>query len=451
MKIAIRHACVDSDSYRAARVKSLFNVDAGNTFVLDAELPIEGWDWKIGLVVGPSGSGKSSLGARIWGPRVLWRGGCWPKNAPIIDAIAPGGRFDAVTSALAAVGLGSVPSWLRPYRVLSTGERFRAELARIIAEAPRHIVVDEFTSVVDRQIARVGALAFQKAWRRAPGQCVLLSCHYDIVRWLEPDWVFDTGTGRFSRRWRRRPPIIVDLWETDWRYWPLFEPHHYLKLPKMIAATNYVATVAGEPVAHVAVSTRPGLIEGRACRLVVMPEWQGAGIGVRFLDAVCERWRHGLNRFGKPMPMLFHTSHPGLAAALRRSPNWAQVSASLHGGRKARSAATIAHWAMRAGKRGPQAGYGGHFRAVQGFRYWGSPEGAAGQSSASPAISKRHTLGRRSMVIEAHAGAMARNSATIAASSASVPSTRQNTSSGAPGSGSQSKGTAPGRGPTSEE
>lgn len=69
--------------------------------------------------------------------------------------------------------------------------------------------------------------------------------------------------------------------------------------------------------------------------LVVMPEWQDAGVGMRFLNAVCERWRRGQNRYGKPMPTLFHTSHLGLAAALRRDPAWAQVSATLCGDNKA--------------------------------------------------------------------------------------------------------------------
>ena len=105
------------------------------------------------------------------------------------------------------MGLGTVPAWLRPYPVLSTGERFRADLARIVCEAPARIVVDEFTSVVDRQIARIGALAFGKAWRRTGGQAVLLSCHYDIIEWLARDWVFDTTTGKYSGRglWRRPP------------------------------------------------------------------------------------------------------------------------------------------------------------------------------------------------------------------------------------------------------
>lgn len=368
MKVHIDHSCEDFNSYRAARVKSLFNVDSGASFTLSADLPLDERPWQIGLIVGPSGSGKTSIGRAVWGDGALYAPS-WPQDAPVIDAITPGGSFDAVTAALSSVGLGSVPAWLRPWPVLSNGEQFRANLARLIAEAPPRAVLDEFSSVVDRHIAQIGAGAFGKAWRRTAGQCILLSCHYDIIDWLQPDWVFDTGCGQWQWRClRRRPNIALDIWQTDWRHWPAFEPHHYLKLPHMIAATNYVATVDGQMVAHVAVSTR-SRHEARACRLVVMPEWQGAGVGLCFLNAVCEMWRQGQNRYGRPMPTLFHTSHPGLAAALRRSPLWTQVSASLCGQNKARSAQSM----RRSGRNG--AGYGGHFRAVQGFRYLGQ-EGA---------------------------------------------------------------------------
>lgn len=369
MKIEVRNRCTDFSTYRAARVKSLFNAEDGSHFDLDVELPIEDPDWSIGVVVGPSGSGKTSIGRRIFGPDAVWEPS-WPDAAPIVDAIAPDGDFDAVTGALASVGLGTVPAWLRPYGALSNGERFRADMARLICEAPDQVVLDEFTSVVDRQIARFGALAFGKAWRRTTGRCVVLSCHYDILEWLEPDWVFDTATGSFQRGrglWRR-PRFELDVWEVNWDYWPLFEPHHYLKVPRMIAAQCYVATVEDELVAHYAVSTRPGMREARGCRLVVMPEWQGAGVGLRFLNHVCQSWLAGENRHGRRMPTLFHTSHPGLCSALRRRPEWVQVSAVLHGGKKGKSAASIA----RSGNAG--AGYGGHFRAVQGFRYLG-PEG----------------------------------------------------------------------------
>ena len=197
MKLSINHSCDDFNSYRAARVKSLFNVESGANFSLDAELDLESAPWQIGVIVGPSGSGKTSMGRTLWGPQVLYAPS-WPSDAPVIDAITPGGSFDDVTAALSSVGLGSVPTWLRPFGVLSNGEQFRANLARLIAEAPAQAVLDEFSSVVDRQIAQIGAGAFAKAWRRTGGQAVLLSCHYDILDWVQPDWVFDTGTDRKS-------------------------------------------------------------------------------------------------------------------------------------------------------------------------------------------------------------------------------------------------------------
>ena len=196
MKIQVRNNCSDFNSYRAARVKSLFNCESGANFAIDADLPLEDAAWQIGVVVGPSGSGKTSIGRSIWPDVGIYDGDeGWAADKPIVDAIAPQGGFDDVTGALSAVGLGSVPAWLRPYHALSNGEKFRAGLARIIAEGKQRVIIDEFTSVVDRQIAKVGAGAFSKAWKRGGGQAVLLSCHYDILDWVEPDWVFDTRTG----------------------------------------------------------------------------------------------------------------------------------------------------------------------------------------------------------------------------------------------------------------
>lgn len=119
------------DSYRATRVRSLFNVtpDDGRRFTASASLPVDEEGWQIGLVVGPSGSGKSSIGRAAWGPEAMHGGFAWGTR-PIIDEIGDQDFFDDVAGALSAVGLGSVPSWLRPFGVLSTGEKFRAELAR---------------------------------------------------------------------------------------------------------------------------------------------------------------------------------------------------------------------------------------------------------------------------------------------------------------------------------
>lgn len=277
---------------------------------------------------------------------------------------------------LSAVGLGDVPAWLRPFHVLSNGEKFRAGLARLACERPRHAVVDEFTSVIDRQIAKVGAAAFSKTWRRGGGQIVLLSCHYDIIEWLQPDWVYDTAEARFYDRdcLRQRPRLELQIYKVRGTVFPrLFKRHYYLDLPMPVAAEYFVGFVGGEPVCHLAVTPLFTAKAYRSTRLVVLPEWQGIGVGTKFLAAVCEYHLQGHGRCGKPYPVFFHTSHPQLCGALRHSKKWIQTGAHLYGVNKGRSAASMARSAQRLNKSDRAAtGYGGHFRAVQAFKYIGN-------------------------------------------------------------------------------
>lgn len=373
-KISVHNRVDDFNSYRAARVKSLFNAENGCNFDLEAELDLSG-EWQIGVVVGPSGSGKSSIGKVIFGGNLIhdYAEG-WAAGKPIIDEIAPDGDFNEVTGALANVGLGDVPTWLRPFRVLSNGEQFRAGLARLICEKPERVVVDEFTSVVDRQIARIGSQAFQKAWRRTnpSGKVVLLTPHYDILDWVQPDWVFDTKSKSFERgRLRQRPKLELEIIKTNGSYWKYFKPHYYLDLPMPPAAEYFVGLVDGELACHVAVAPLFTAKGYRATRLVTMPEWQGAGVGFRFLEWVCQYHLEGNGRCGKKFGTFFHTSHPQLCMALRRGKKWIQKSAVLYGDNKVRSHATISKSNAKKCKTGIQTGYGGHFRAVQGFKYIG--------------------------------------------------------------------------------
>lgn len=364
------------DSYRSARVRSLFNVDEsqGSSHTVDISLPIDERPWQIGAVIGPSGSGKTTLGGLLFDGGRLHKGFDWSPTAPIIDEIGAGLDFNDVTGALASVGLGSVPSWLRPFHVLSMGEQFRAGMARLLIEQPKELIIDEFTSVIDRQIAQVGASAFAKAWRRTDGKVIVLSCHYDIVDWLCPDWVLDTGYWDFKwRELRRRPDIQLDIYETSAQgAWKFFKQHHYLDLKAPIAATYYVAESGGVPVAHIAVSTSAGLKSARLTRLVVLPEWQGAGVGMKFMEYVAARWLAGENRYSKRMTGIIHTSHPGLVLALRRSKKWVVTGQQMGGGDRGKSMATLNKSAKAAGAVGyTRSGYGGHLRAVSAFRYIG--------------------------------------------------------------------------------
>ena len=388
--IEVHRSCAAFDSFRANLVRSLFNAPENADFHLTAELPADETDWQIGVIYRASGTGKSSLGKQFWdGIGITDPEAGWHTDRPVIDEVAAdetcGDRFREATQALASVGLGTVPAWLRPYHVLSCGEKFRAGLARIITAPDQKVIIDEFTSALDRQVAKVAAHAFAKAWRRRSGQVLILTCHSDVVDWLEPDWSFNTNTGEYvAGRCRRRPQIEVEIRKTNWSYWKLFEPHHYLRLPNMVAAKCYVGFVDGEPVCHCGVTTKlkgKGVLEARVARLVVMPEWQGIGIGTAFLRTIAEANLLG-SEFGRhpgfPMTTIIHTAHPGLAAALRRDRRWRQVSASLFGSDKLHSLRSLEVCGEKRRREVPGAvivtgaGWGGHFRAVQGFRYVGT-------------------------------------------------------------------------------
>ncbi|NAV17440.1 ABC transporter ATP-binding protein, partial [Riemerella anatipestifer] len=84
MKIEVKHSCKDFKSFRAEKVKSLFNAESGHEWEHIAELPIEGDDWQIGLIVGPSGSGKTSIGKQIWDNGIINLSDGWRSDIPIV-------------------------------------------------------------------------------------------------------------------------------------------------------------------------------------------------------------------------------------------------------------------------------------------------------------------------------------------------------------------------------
>ena len=143
-------------------------------------------NFKLGVIVGSSGSGKSTL-LKHFGVEAV---PTWDLTKSIIS------HFDTPDEGinkLSSVGFNSIPSWYKPYNVLSNGEKFRADLARKIKT---NAVIDEYTSVVDRNVAKAASVALTRYIKNNDLTNIVLStCHRDIVDWLEPDWVLDTDTG----------------------------------------------------------------------------------------------------------------------------------------------------------------------------------------------------------------------------------------------------------------
>lgn len=176
-------------TYRVSKVQADFDVKLEHSnehFVGDIVYPN---DWNIGVIVGGSGTGKSTIAKEVFSEQFI--NGFEYKAESVIDDM-PNCSVNDITKMFYAVGFGSVPSWLKPYNVLSNGEKMRVDLARALLEK-EFVVFDEFTSVVDRQVAQTACIAVNKAVKRLNKKFVAVSCHYDILDWLQPDWVFDTN------------------------------------------------------------------------------------------------------------------------------------------------------------------------------------------------------------------------------------------------------------------
>lgn len=305
---------------RARQLEGMFDVPPTEKARREwhADIPLETNPWSVGLIVGPSGAGKSLVARQLFGDAVdrplEWRG------KSVIDDFAPTLSMEEISAVCQAVGFNTVPAWLRPHGVLSNGERFRVDLARRLLEGGALVVVDEFTSVVDRQVAKIGAHAVQKWVRKAGSRFVAVTCHHDVEDWLQPDWVFEPATSSF--RWRglqRRPPIECVISPISYAAWSMFAPYHYLTASLHRAARCFGLYVDGELAAFAGMLYRPHPTAKNimgCSRLVTLPDYQGLGLAFVLIDKVAAIYR-AVGRRTHTYP-----AHPSLMRAFDRSKSW---------------------------------------------------------------------------------------------------------------------------------
>lgn len=274
---------------------------------------LRGKDWNIGVIYGGSGKGKTTILKKI-GEVKKMKVPTFDDEKSLIsnfDWLSP----EDATRLLSYMGLSTVPSWLRPYGKLSNGEQYRARLAWLVSKAEdgEVVLVDEYTSVVDRDVAKSMSYALQKYMRSKNKRIILASVHYDIMEWLLPDWVFNLEKGgaleRGDRLWQSRPEISLQVHRTEFDTWKLFKEHHYLTHEANNSSKVFVFTWNDIPVATVLVLQQPsGHFDNgwRESRIVVLPQFQGLGLGYKiscFMGAIFKN--SGMRYFTK-------TVHPAL-------------------------------------------------------------------------------------------------------------------------------------------
>lgn len=314
----VREVCVQRTP-RVMQMEGIFDVPPTERSWEEwhVEIPIEERDWNVGLIVGPSGCGKSTIARELFGDALV-TGYEWPTERSVLDGFPEEMPIKSITGLLSSVGFSSPPAWLRPFHVLSTGQQFRVTVARAMADPRPVVVVDEFTSVVDRTVAQIGSAAVAKSVRSASRRLVAVSCHYDIVDWLQPDWIYEPANGVFA--WRSlqcRPPLCFTVRMVRADTWELFKKYHYLSADHHPGAKCFAFFMGEEPVAFISVIHYPGAHPcWRAHRAVVLPDYGGAGIGSRLAETVAP-WFAATGK-----PFLAITAHPALIRHHAKSPLW---------------------------------------------------------------------------------------------------------------------------------
>ena len=279
-------------------------------------------DWQIGLIVGKSGTGKTTIAKQLFPDAYITNFEYAAES--ILDDMPEQKSVDEITRTFNAVGFSSPPSWLKPYSVLSNGEKMRVDLARAILSESELFVFDEFTSVVDRQVAQVGSFAMQKAIRKTQKKFIAVTCHFDVADWLLPDWIFETDTMTFRNcegQKKNRPELNFKIYETPEKnyYWKMFAKHHYLNHAHNNAARVFIAAVNDEvcgfcSVLHFPHATAKNI--KKVHRLIILPDYQGLSIGIRFLNEVGKIIQSEGNRY------TITTSSPSLTFGLKKETNW---------------------------------------------------------------------------------------------------------------------------------
>lgn len=192
-KITLRSEIVN-DKYTEYLYKH-YDIQTKDYTATDVPLiPQDDWDkmnsgeWNILLICGKSGSGKSTLLKEIGTPPKLE----YDYTKAVVSQF-PNLDEEEVCDLLCGVGLSSVPTWLRKPQELSNGERARLDLCMSLYRAREAgiALIDEFSSVVNRDVAKSMSYALQRYVRQKKLKVVICSCHFDIIEWLTPDYIFN--------------------------------------------------------------------------------------------------------------------------------------------------------------------------------------------------------------------------------------------------------------------
>jgi ABC-type dipeptide/oligopeptide/nickel transport system ATPase subunit/GNAT superfamily N-acetyltransferase len=299
-------------------------VDEEKTFTIFKNFEIEVNPGDVVYITGESGGGKSTLlreladqlehypefgtVVRDWEIKI-------EGDEVVVESV--GRSFEEALEILNYAGLNDAFLFLRRFRELSDGQKYRFKVAKMIDSRAGVWVFDEFCSTLDRTTAKAVAYCVQKAARKMGATLLAATAHSDLLEDLNPSVYVVKGylaepvvEYRIFEPHRCSLLKKVEIKEAYRGEFKKLEPFHYRQTAdKLIVSKIYAAYVEGELAAVIVYTTPHFTLRGRniaapeykptkpyqeylkrlnrdftrIARVIVAPKFRGIGLGVKIV------------------------------------------------------------------------------------------------------------------------------------------------------------------------
>ena len=167
-------------------------LDQWQKFVIYDNVELRIGPTDIVYITGDSGSGKSVLLKAL--EKDIRHDTAWKcvniadikprKCLPLIETV--GKSLEEALELLSRVGLNDAFLFLRTYRQLSDGQKYRYKIAKMIESGAQFWILDEFAATLDRDTAKIVAYNLQKLARQQGKAVLAATTHTDLFQDLNP-------------------------------------------------------------------------------------------------------------------------------------------------------------------------------------------------------------------------------------------------------------------------
>ena len=155
-----------------------------------------------------------------------------------------------------------------------------------------------------------------------------MSCHYDVVEWLNPDWIIDCNKQEYTDRrllwqdFKREEQLNFQIKQITKESWSYFRKYHYLSEKLHGGDNHFYGLFKNEnQIGFLCFSNYVPHRKGTKKiyhfnRLVIHPDFSGFGLGISFINKTSEIMKK------KDFRIMGKFSSVPVYKSLFKDPNW---------------------------------------------------------------------------------------------------------------------------------